>query len=283
MVIETNTMRKFFEANGLLVTLWVLLMLPAFAQQYWTPSGVSAIKQSAKVWTKNEVANLLAIAVSEAGPTDRKVAALEELAVARERNSTLPDGFDKAIISILTRSEANLRVPAARIVGNLRLESARSELESLATDAFCGDGVAAMKALVSLGGEKSRLFFRKLYLEKCVPRRSYFGSEVIDDTPLERTNIVCALIELDTEIAISDVVAHFSRFPGEELNKYIWDFLFSRSDGSSATIKGLKRRNLPISVASLGIERARAMGHDQQPLIDAIERSASAPANRDKP
>ena len=220
----------------------------------------------------------LAIATPKDGPTDKKVAALEELAVATEYNLQLPDGFEKTILSILSRPEAQISVPAARIVGNLRLEGARDELESWATSANSADGVAAMKALVNLGGEKSLVFLRKLYLQKCVPRVSHFGAEVLDERQLERTNIICSLIELDTDITVSDVMTHFSRFPSDSYNKYIWKFLFSRIKGPSATIRALKGQTLPISAATLGIECAREKGKDAQLLIDAIERAASPPA-----
>jgi hypothetical protein len=219
--------------------------------------------------------------VPDDGSTDKKVAALEELAVATEQNPPLPDGFEKTMLTILARPETQITAPAARIVGNLRLESARGELESWATSANSGDGVAAMKALVSLGGEKSLLFLRKLYLQKCAPRASHFGSEVIDETELERTNIICALIELDTEITVSDVMTHFSRFPDDSLNKHIWEMLLARKSGPSAAIRALKGRKLPISAAGLGIECAKAKGEHGKSLIHAIERAASTPAKRD--
>jgi hypothetical protein len=281
MNTATDTMTKSIKTGGLLFVLWTFLMHPALAQEYWAAGEVPAVRQPAKAWTKKEVANLLAIAMPEDGLTDKKVAALEELADATERNSPLPDGFEKTILSILGRPEAQVTVPAARIVGNLRLESARGELESLATSASSADGVAAMKALVRLGGEKSIVFLRKLYLQKCVPRVSHFGAEVIDETDRERANIICALIELDTEITASDVMTHFSRFPSDSYNKHIWGMLFSRANGPSATIRSLEERKLPISVATLGIECARAKAKDPQLLIDAIERAASAPAKRD--
>jgi hypothetical protein len=275
-----NTMAKFIKSEGLLFVLWALLMYPALAQEYWAAGDVRTVKQPTKSWTKEEVADLLAIAAPKDGPTDRKVAALKELAVATERKSPLPDGFEKAILSILARPEAQITVPAARIVGNLRLESARGALESWATSANSAAGVAAMKALVSLGGEKSLVFLRALYLQKCVPRESHFGAEVIDETSLERTNIICALIELDAKTTVSDVMTHFSRFPSTSYNKYIWGVLLSHTNGPSATIRELKGRTLPASVATLGIECARAKGKDAQLLIDAIERAASPPAKR---
>jgi hypothetical protein len=280
MATASHTTAKFIKTAGLPVALWAFFMHPAFAQEYWAACGMPTLKQSAKAWTKGEVANLLAIAVPDDGPTDKKLAALTELADATEHNSPLPDGFEKAILSILARSEAQIAVPTARIVGNLRLESARGELESLAASANSGDGVAAMKALVSLGGEKSIEFLRKLYLQKCVPRVAHSSAEAIDETPLERTNIICALIDLDTELTVSDVLTHLSRFPGESYSKYVWEMLFSRTNGPSATIRALRGRNLPISAATVGIECASAKGKDAQLLIDAIQYAASPPAKR---
>jgi hypothetical protein len=281
MATATNTLPKLIMVDRLLIAFWALLILPAVSQEYWAASVVTTPKNPNKVWTKDEVAKLLSIAVPDDGPTDTKVAALDELSIATAQNAPLPDGFEKAMLAILARPEAQITAPAARIVGNLRLEIARGELESWTTSANSADGVAAMKALVSLCGEKSLLFLRKLYLQKCAPRVSHFGSEVIDETELERTNIICALIELDIEITISDVMTHFSRFPADSHNKYIWERLFSRKNGLSAAIRALEGRNLPISAAALGIECAKAKGKDGQSLIHAIERAASTPAKRE--
>jgi len=275
-------MAKLIKVDRLLIAFWAFLILPVISQEYWTKSGVTAPKPPDKARTKEEVAQLLSIAVRDDGPTDNMVAALEELAAATKQNSPLPDGFEKAMLAILARPEAGITAPAAQIVANLRLENARGELESWATSANSEDGVAAMKALVSLGGKKSLTFLRKLYLQKCEPLVSHFRSEVIDETHLERTNIICALIELDTDVTIADVMTHFSRFPNDSHNKYIWEMLFSRKNGSSATISALKGRKLPISAATLGIECARAKGEDKQSLINAIERAASPPAKRVK-
>ncbi len=281
MATATNTFPKLIKVDRLLVAFWALLILPAISQEYWAASEVTTPKRPNKAWTKDEVAKLLSIAVPEDGPTDKKVAALEELSIATEQNSPLPDGFEKAMLAILARPEAQITVPAARIVGNLHLEDARGELESWATSANNADGVAAMKALVRLGGEKSIVFLRKLYQQKCAPRVSHFGAEVIDETDRERANIICALIELDMELAASDVMTHFSRFPTDSFNKHIWGMLLSRKNGIFAAIRALEGQKLPISVAALGIECAKAKGRDGQPLIHAIEKAASVPSKPD--
>jgi len=206
----------------------------------------------------------------EDGPTDPKVMALDDLAAAAKKKA-YPDGLEAAVPRLLESSESGIVPATARLAGILKLESSRSKLEDCAHNAFCRDGTAALKALVCLGGEKTREFLRWLYAEKCKPRQRIQGAEVIDESDMERANILCALIDLDAAQALPDVIAHVSRFPDDGFRKIIFEAFLSSKDGCAVIALALQNRRLPTSVATAGLRLARSAGNRANELIEALK------------
>lgn len=257
------------------LALLCLSPLPAVAQEYWAelPAKTSDAAAARKSWTQAELDLLLKTASRDDGPTGAKVAALDELAEAIARQDLRPAGLESSILKILARPEAEVPIPASRIAGMLKIEKARSELESWATSANTGTGVAALRALVSLGGKESLGFLRKLYAQKSSPRRARFGQEVSDEGPLQRANIICALIDLDPAEAANDVVAHFSSFPDDRHARHIFKTILSRKDGPTLFAKAIKDARIPATAAKAGIKAAGSAPKKPQTLIDALKKA----------
>jgi hypothetical protein len=273
--IQMNIARKTIVSPGVNVVLSFSvvcgLQFSAFAQDYWEATESEVSKQAdTKIATEEEISRLLEVALPGSGPTDPKVAALEQLVGIVAYKPPLPEGFEEAILKILARPEAGITVPAAQIVGFLKLEEARSELESWATSASSRAGVASLKALVSLGGDESLGFMRAQYAQNCkAPDLPEWAEEGPDMQHL-RANILYALIELDTPEAAKDVVSHFTRFPNDRYNRRIFEVIISRNVGPAVLARQLKDRNLPEFVAKLGVEVASTSENYSGQLIKAL-------------
>ena len=248
---------------------------PIFAQEYWSDYFYAKpVPADSRAWSHGQLNALLQTALRDDVPTDLKVAALNDLVIAARKKS-YPDALETAVLKFLEGTQAGVGTPAAQLAGMLKLESARKELEDAASNAACGDGTSALRALVCLGGEKTRDFLRDLYAKRCKPKQSWHGSEVIDESDLERVNILCALIDLDATQAAPDVVAHLSRFSEDGHTKIIFEALLSRTGGCAILTRALKDKKLPTEVAKVGIRLATSAGNDANGLIEALKNAGS--------
>ena len=259
---------------ALIVAVNLSIQVVANGIGYWEPTENWFPAPSKETWTKKEIDRLLDVALPGHGPTDPKVAALEELVTAVAHESELPDGFEEAILKILPRPEAGITVPTAKIVGMLKLEAARDELESWATGSDAGWGVEALKALVSLGGEKTYSFLRAQYDRNCEPPGIPFDAEGDVNLGRRRANILCALIEHDVRRATPDLINHFSIFPGDQDNEEIFKMILAQRDGSGTFARALAGRRLPATVVEIGMAVVGDSGRPHEELTEALEKAA---------
>ncbi|HEX2749580.1 MAG TPA: hypothetical protein VHM91_16340, partial [Verrucomicrobiales bacterium] len=212
---------------------------------------------------KEDLNKLLAMAA--AGPAQAAVI-FDALATAAQQRNVKPDGGADQVIAVLKGTDNAAKAAAAKLAGAWKLEGARGTLQEIALNPGPGLQRPVLEGLTALGGKESLGFFNHLLHERMRYVTDYHAE------------IVAAYAALNLQSAVADAVNTLSdRVAGEKDQTLataaatrIFEVYLSRKDGPGILAAALKDVKIPAAVASLGMQKASAVGGNTKGLIDAL-------------
>jgi putative heme-binding domain-containing protein len=191
---------------------------------------------------------------------DEAVAICEALtAAARQRGPNAVAAVDRGLLvnELLQPLPNSARQRAAAIlVGVMKVQEARPQLENLAGSGDQELSRTGIAALAELGGDKSRDFLAGL-LSK-------------DHAIGVKPDIIAALVNLNPQAAAGESVAFLSSLSDPAPASRVFDTYLARKDGPAILAGALKGAKIPSAIATAGVQKASATGGDNKALIEAL-------------
>ncbi len=202
--------------------------------------------------TKDDLFRLAGIASQGLAADSIADAAAEALTLAAKQRGVLIDVVKAG--DLANFGSDGFRPVAMRLAGAYKLEQKRPYLETAARK---GGAVtdAALEALVSLGGEKTKAFLTGLAGE--------------NDAQL-KDQALAALFSVDPAGASAMIPGFFATLTDAGAASRILEAALARKDGPGILAAALKDKKIPAAIASEGVQKASAVGGDTKALIEAL-------------
>ena len=192
-------------------------------------------------------------------------AVFDALATAAQQRDIKPFGGSEIVVKALNEGSDAVKASAARLAGAWKLEGARPQLEKLAVDAVpMPVGAAALQALAALG-EGSGGIFHHLLHERLVYVIPYTAE------------ILSNYARLNAQAAASDAADFLGGkwqlkddAEGIAAASRVIEAFLAQKNGPGILAGALKDKKLPAAVATVGVQKASAVGGDTKALIDAL-------------
>lgn len=195
-------------------------------------------------------------------PAARQAEALDLLTRAVRARQVKPSQPD-AVLPYLTASAAEVRRAAARLVGALKLEAVRPQLEAplRAAATESADFQAALDGLLALGGPATARFLEEIAGKPEVP------------VP-QRAAAVAALASANVQAAAVCAITLLTGDGRDAVAPVVFDAFLTRKEGPAALAQVLKDVKLSETVARVGLQRTSSAGGDTQVLQEALMAAA---------